>query len=341
MQNEVENITFASNTMATPKISILMSVNNGEKYLKEAVESMLNQTYTDFEFIIINDASTDSTDLILNSFSDKRIILHKNQTNLGLTKSLNIGLKLARGEYVARMDADDISLPGRLKIQKEFLDSHKDIVAVGGEIEVIDSNNNGVGFKKSLTDPEKIRFALLMANQINHPAVMFRRKEILDSGGYNEEFLFVQDFELWSRLSKIGHRFSNIPTPLIRYRFHGESITQGKDSKEKAYFFAVQVIKQNISRYVKLSENDFKILLLSFHKHHVNSFLNMIRIRSLYSKIAKEYIINEGVGNETIQHIKSFTRDEANKTLRWYTKDNLPLAYKTFSKIYKLRGFKL
>src|SRR3989344_8977423 len=120
-----------TSTSNTPPITVLLSVYNDSRFLKSAIESILNQTFSDFEFLVINDASTDNTAEIINSFSDPRLKTITNSHNLGLTKSLNIGLKEAQGKYIARLDADDISLPDRLKIQHDFMESHPDIALSG------------------------------------------------------------------------------------------------------------------------------------------------------------------------------------------------------------------
>ena len=127
--------------MKNPKVTVLMSVYNGEKYLQEAIDSILEQTFKDFEFLIINDGSTDKTGEILESYHDLRIKIINNEKNIGLTKSLNKGLKLARGEYIARQDADDISMPERLEKEVEFLETHQDYAVVGAFAKIINKNS--------------------------------------------------------------------------------------------------------------------------------------------------------------------------------------------------------
>ena len=131
--------------MRNPKITVLMPVYNGEKYLREAIGSILNQTFNDFEFLIINDSSTDSTREIILSYDDTRIRLEDNEKNIGLTHSLNKGLRLAKGKYVARMDADDISLPDRLEKQLAVIENNTDVSIVACWIDIIDKNNTYIG----------------------------------------------------------------------------------------------------------------------------------------------------------------------------------------------------
>ena len=133
----------------TPQITVLMPVYNGEKYLRQAVDSILNQTFKDFEFLIINDGSTDKTLAILQEYKNKRVKIINNKKNIGLTKSLNKGLKLAKGKYIARMDADDISLSNRLRKQIDFLDKHNKIGVLGTQMKIINNSNKIVGEYKT------------------------------------------------------------------------------------------------------------------------------------------------------------------------------------------------
>jgi len=260
----------------TPTISVLMSVYNCEPYIREAIESILDQTYRDFEFIIIDDASTDLSSKIIenikNERTDDRIILIKNETNIGLTKSLNKGLKIARGTYIARMDADDISLPIRLAVQKKFLDEHPEIVCVGSASKNIDKNGDVFGEKKVLTNPDEINFRLITANAINHSTAMFRTILVRNMGGYNENFRYAQDFDLWSRLSSNGLKLANIPESLIKYRLHQKSVTQSETSSESAYHFATTIITKNISQYIPISDHELKI----FCNHYTSNLFNLL-----------------------------------------------------------------
>jgi len=164
-----------------PSVSVIMSVYNGERYLREAIDSILTQTYTDFEFVIINDASTDASSGILAKYAthDSRIILLQNDTNLGLTKSLNIGLRLARGRYIARQDADDISLPHRFERQVRYLDEHPETMLLGAQCLLIDAQGMPIADRSHFPTTEMtIRWYLLADNAIAHPTVLFRRSLI-------------------------------------------------------------------------------------------------------------------------------------------------------------------
>ncbi len=208
----------------SPRISVVMSVYNGERHLEEAVASILNQSFSDFEFIIINDGSTDRTVEIIESFSDSRIRLIHNDGNIGLTKSLNKGIELSNGEFIARMDADDISLPERFKKQIDFLDAHPEIGITGTNVRAIGENSKP---KYKIKYPENhwlIYWSLLFSNPMCHPSVMIRKEVLNKYGNYNSQLKSSQDFELWSRL--IGQtKFHNLQGIHLLLRTKGEKIS--------------------------------------------------------------------------------------------------------------------
>ena len=214
-----------------PKISVVMSVYNGEKYLREAVESTLNQTLTDFEFIIINDGSTDKTREILEGYNDPRIRLFNN-ANKGLTKSLNEGIQYSKGEYIARMDGDDISLPNRFERQVVFMDSHIEIAMCGTWAEFTDKDGNNNGLYKTPVSSGEIHAMLIRHNPFIHSSVIIR-KSIFDKVGlYDESFRRVQDYELWTRIVPLFET-ANLPEVLLKYRVLKSSITNSNRFKVK------------------------------------------------------------------------------------------------------------
>lgn len=208
----------------SPLVTVLMSVYNGEKYLCEAIESILNQTFGDFEFIIINDGSTDMTARILNSYQqkDRRIrVIHK--TNSGIVDSLNKGLQLCRGTYIARMDADDISLPQRLEKQFLFMESHANIGICGTWVRTFGGKHECI-FEYPLNDAT-LRCLLLFTNTFAHPTVMIR-KDFLSSFSlsYSSDYPHAEDYELWVRCSR-HFAMANIPEMLLLYRLHDQSVS--------------------------------------------------------------------------------------------------------------------
>lgn len=217
-----------------PKVTVLMSVFNGEKYLNEAVDSILAQTFKDFEFLIIDDASTDRTPEILRSYGDPRIRIITNEENLGLTKSLNKGLALTRGEYIARMDADDISHPKRLERQVNYLDENPEIGILGTNVQYIDESGKPY---KILRWPEKdalIKWSLCFFNPIAHPTVMVRLDLIKKIAGYDESIVYAQDYDLWVRLSSESV-FGNLQYILLYLRKSDDNISHKNYLEQKNY----------------------------------------------------------------------------------------------------------
>lgn len=241
-----------------PKISVLMPVYNGACYLEESIESILHQTFTDFEFIIIDDASTDSTWAILTKYSqqDQRIRLFKNEANLGLTKSLNKGLMLAQGEYIARQDADDVSLLERFQKQTAMLEQHPAVILVSCDLELIDSKGNHIRKLQRACEPTLVAWHLLFFNYIaGHSQVMFRRQPAMELGGYSETRRYCEDYELWSRLVKVGDIVIS-PEVLLKYRLHNQSVSAKRKSEQDIDIIAQSKsnIRQLIGEELSLEE---------------------------------------------------------------------------------------
>jgi glycosyltransferase involved in cell wall biosynthesis len=215
-----------------PRISVVMAVHNCEPYLQAAVESILNQTSRDFEFIIIDDGSSDGSIAILEKYAacDQRIRL-VSRGNLGLTKSLNEGLALAKGEYIARMDADDISLPERFARQVDFLDSNPGHVAIGANVMMTDGELRPLRLRPQPRTHREICRELLLGNggAMTHPVIIFRRAAAEKVGGYDERFVVAQDLDLLIRLSEIG-LLENLGEVLLYWRQHDESVNHKKFS---------------------------------------------------------------------------------------------------------------
>lgn len=202
-----------------------MPVYNARKYLRAAINSILTQSFTDFEFVIINDGSTDSSEKIIKSYSDPRICYIEHQTNLGIVESLNDGLSAAKGKYIARMDADDISLPNRLLHQVNFLEQHPDHVGVGASILYIDPEGWPIAGYQPDTSHEIIDDYLLSghANVIVHSAFTGLREAVLSIGCYQPAYQYAEDLDLFLKLAEIG-KLSNVQELLHKVRLHENSI---------------------------------------------------------------------------------------------------------------------
>lgn len=203
-------------------ISVVMSVFNAEKYLPEAIESILNQTYTDFEFIIINDCSNDGSLHIIEEYSlkDKRIILINNSANLGLTKNLNKAISIAKNKFIARMDADDVSLPDRFEKQLNFFKSNPSIDVLGTYCTDIDELGNVIAERRVPNTNKDITRMIHIINPICHPTVMFRKEKLKKISFYNEQYKVVQDYDLWLRCSANNIAMHNLPEYLLKYRIN-------------------------------------------------------------------------------------------------------------------------
>lgn len=217
-----------------PKVSILMAAYNAERFIEQALQSIYDQNFQDFEVVIVDDCSTDATADILLKMKDSRTAIYRNATNQGLTKSLNAGIKLCRGDYIARMDADDISHPGRFEKQVRFLDDNPDCIAVGSWYERIDENGRVWAKRENPTDCDDIKNELLIGNCIGHSTAMVRRRELVTVGGYNEAYQYAQDYDLWLRLTERGS-VHNLPDYLCQLRTWGGAISTDKIEQQMRF----------------------------------------------------------------------------------------------------------
>ena len=207
-------------------VSVVMSVYNGEKFLKEAIDSILNQTLTEFEFIIINDGSTDKSINIIETYNDKRII-HIEQENKGLSKALNIAISKCKGKYIARFDQDDICIPNRLHEQFNFLELNYDISVLSGAVYYVNESGNYLGRSFPITKTALIKKKLMYSGCIiNHPSVMMRKNDLNTVGGYSEVIgdRFT-DYHLWLKFINKGFKIKNLSTVFLKYRINQNSIT--------------------------------------------------------------------------------------------------------------------
>ncbi|MFC1862380.1 glycosyltransferase [Thermodesulfobacteriota bacterium] len=209
-----------------PKVTVLMPVYNGENYLGEAINSILNQSFREFEFLIIDDGSTDETNNIIASFKDRRIRIIENNGNIGLIASLNKGIDLAKGEFIARMDADDISLPDRLEKQIDFMNNHTDVGVLGTGFQIIDSNGIKYGLPLSFpTNHDFLQWSMYFYSPIVHPSVMMNKVIIREIGGYSSLYVHAEDYDLWIRASEVT-KTSNLEDNLLLLRKYGDNITE-------------------------------------------------------------------------------------------------------------------
>lgn len=279
--------------MSSPLISVVMSVYNGEKYLDEAVQSILDQTFPDFEFIIINDGSTDSTLEMLVKYKakDNRIVLVSRE-NKGLVASLNEGISLAKGKYIARMDADDISLPARFKEQYDFLEKNPEVGVCGTWCTVF-----GDGFKAKRwvmpTNDSDLKARLLFSVSFAHPTVMMSRTLIEKHClSYNSNYKNAEDYRFWLDFSK-HTLFSNIPKVLLRYRYHQESVSRIADQKkDEERFQIISKIQNEVleGAKIKLTEEEIRIhFILALNERILKTSLDDVIVKSYLLKLIQHF----------------------------------------------------
>jgi len=221
-----------------------MGVYNDEEYVSMAIESVLQQELTDFEFIIIDDGSTDRTPDIIEGFDDGRIRVLENEENIGLTASLNRGLEEARGEYIARQDADDKSIIGRFRKQVNFLDSNPEIAMVGSAAKLIDESGEHLDTRRVLCQPTFEN--IYHTNRFIHGSVMMRRSVLEEVGGYDEFYRYGQDYDLWLRLAQ-RWKLANLSEPLYCLRLHDESVYFDERGKSTLYsMYAKQKVREGV-----------------------------------------------------------------------------------------------
>lgn len=224
-----------------PKISLIMSVYNGEAYLEEAIESVLNQTFRDFELIIINDCSTDGTSEILDSFADRdnRVKVYTNEVNLKLPSSLNKAITFAQGKYIARMDADDICLPDRLQKQYTFMENNPSVALSSCRFMTLKNGIVSSGGCGGKCDNESLKALLLVTNPILHPGII-AKADAIRSLGYDKNFTCTEDMELWTRFVMAGYNIEILPEYLMIYRLHDKQITETTLEKQHNEVVAIQ-----------------------------------------------------------------------------------------------------
>jgi len=254
--------------MPHPLISVLMPAYNAEKYIGEAIKNVLNQTFTDFELIVINDGSTDKTEEIILSFNDDRIHYIKNETNIKLIATLNKGIDLAQGKYIARIDADDVCMPERFEKQIDFLENHPDYVLCGSWAYIIDSKGEKTGRVRYIDTHNLLKISLLFTVPLIHPSVM-AQTNILKQFKYSISALHTEDFELWIRIVNAGYKIANIPEYLIKYRWHDTNISVENEAFQSKKKF--ELLKPYIESFIggEISKEEFELHQLSFRLFHL------------------------------------------------------------------------
>lgn len=269
---------------SSPLVSVLMPVYNCDQYILESIESVLNQTFSDFELLIIDDCSTDNTFNIIQAIEDERIKLFQKPKNSGYTDSLNYGISIAKGKYVARMDGDDICLPTRFEKQVNFLDKNPEVILCGTAIQII-------GTEKVLRHPlnhDEIKVKLCFANSLYHPTLM-GRIEVFKEHNYDKKYEPAEDYELWTRLVFLG-KLANLEEVLLKYRIHENQISEYKKSIQISNFFKCRINMLNqLNLLDSFSEKDILIAIEEQNKYDSINLTNSLKIFKLLKKENKNY----------------------------------------------------
>lgn len=282
----------------TPKISLIMSVYNGEDYLAETIESVINQTFKEWEFIIINDCSKDKTTEILADYAsrDERIKVHTNETNLRLPSSLNKALSLSVGKYIARMDADDICMPDRLQKQYDFMEANPHIDLSSCRFMTLKNGVISSGGCGGKCEHEAIKALLLVTNPILHPGIIAKADAIRELG-YDKNFTCTEDMELWTRFVLANKNIEILPEYLMIYRLHDKQITETTLEKQKGEVIAIQKIYlANLLKPMNAEQEEFYINGIYFRRNlDINKFIEFCKWAKSVNKKTKaidKYCLN-------------------------------------------------
>lgn len=310
--------------MKTPTVSVIMSAYNGQEYLEEAITSILSQIFTDFEFIIIDDASTDSTASIIEKFKDPRIVLIHNERNIGLALSLNKGIEKARGEFIVRMDADDMSMPTRLDVQVSYMQDHQNIMIAGAYATT--TNHKGEFIMKNPTDPREVAVNLLFRTSLIHPTVIMRRDFLnAHSLRYQDTATgvgYVEDYDLWTRAVQHG-QVSNMPHVVLYYRSHPEQVSSSKQAVQIAN--AQEIIARQLKHvgmsptpedlYTAVSVKRYLFLKDQGFLKKLEKLLMQIYAANIRTRIYDDDVLRKVLGNIWIETAIAF---QANGIDMWH-----------------------
>lgn len=312
-----------------PKVSVILPVYNCEQYILESVQSVLNQSFFDFELLIIDDCSTDNTLAIINEFKDSRIKLILKEKNTGYTDSLNYAISIAKGQYIARMDGDDICLPNRFEKQVAFLDENPKIILCGTAIQIIGTPR----IFRHPSNHENIKVKLCFGNSFYHPSVM-GRIEVFQANPYDKTYEPAEDYDLWTRLAFQGE-LANLEEVLLMYRVHNSQVSNERKSLQ--YKSSLRC-KLNMLAFFKLLNNyDKDTINIFIGKKQPSSFLDceqMLLISNFLIAINREYKFFD-----LLEFEKKITKHKLIKIKSFITKDRF-LKFETYLFFIKSCSFK-
>ena len=272
-----------------PNVSVIMAAKNVQDYIAIAIESIINQTYSDWEMIIVNDGSTDQTASIVQKYSDanNRIKLISNKESVGQAIARNTAVEQSTGKYLAILDADDVAMPDRIEVQVDYLDKNPGIAAIGGHAEIIDSKGSTLGIKRKALNIDAIRFSLLLQNQFIHSTMMIRRGVFDAFGGYDNTFLYAEDYDLWSKILE-KNIVLNIDKVVSKFRIQPGSVTSMSATQKVQLRNNMVIVYRNVRNLVDYSDSQIQSMY-----DMVNNYLNILQTIPaffLYFKLSRKYI---------------------------------------------------
>lgn len=317
MENTCRESLISAKIM-NPKVSIITTVYNCEKYISKSIESILNQTYENFEFIILNDGSNDGTGDIISKYSseDSRIKLISSESNIGRVSSLNKSIETSKGKYIALQDADDISKPDRIEKQLNFLEDNPEYVLVGSDVSVIDKSGKTISRPVRPVHNNELQFSLLFRCTFANPSIMFRKRILSENGiDYEKEYEHAEDYRIISKISKHG-KIHNLNEVLINYRKHprNNSLVNANLLNQRSAL----ITAENISELgIRISTDEaMRIRQLISSRgmtaaHHYKDLKLLFRIVQAFQKLHKE----EGLNKEAARLLK--------RMMNWIGKKNI------------------
>lgn len=248
--------------------SVIIPAYNCEAYLGEAIDSILAQTFTNFELILIDDNSTDKTWPLMGTYREKdnRIIILRNQTNLGIARSRNLGIKNAAGKYIVTFDADDWAYPERIEKQIEYLEANPCVGVLGSSIEICTESLNHINYRHYKQTDQEIRDIMFFYSPFAHPATVFSKEALTRAGGYNENLQVAIDYDIYFRVGQ-HYKLANLPIPLLKLRTHDRSISQRKGNMQErnTLYIRLKAVVELKYRMTLLAKLYFLAQVISSH----------------------------------------------------------------------------
>lgn len=286
-------------------------------YLPEAVRSVLNQTYTNFELLIVEDGSTDDSLEYLKTVQDQRVRVEVNQINLGMAASLNRGMLLAQGKYIARLDADDISLPDRIQTQLDYFENHQEIEVCGSYAQVISSTGELLFVWKQVTSPLEIGWKILFKNPFIHSSVMFRKETVLRNSISYQNYSGTEDYQFWSEILKYGQGV-NLNKVLVQYRRHDKNMTTYNSVPMCEAHVDIANRNHTFLMEAEIPRTDSEKLIKEYKMSQVSA-----ESATLYFNMLKKYFVL----NQNYSESDSFVKHHGNKLIRHISKKILKMLF--------------